>query len=355
LIIGVALVAFITIFASSAQTSVDKAIGNGFKGDFIVLPINQFTLSGVSPKVSQDVAKIDGVETVTAIGIAQANLALPNGDTPNAFMSGIDTSTFEDVFTARMAEGKLTDLTDDGIVVDATIARDRDLEVGDEIKAVSSTGQTKTVTVEALSDEPALLGQWTVSRASIDELSTEPSDYQLGVLTASGADQAEVRTAIEDVLKDYPTMKVQDREEFTSGIVQSISQLLFVIYVLLLVSIIIALIGIANTLSLSIYERTRELGLLRAMGMTRNQLRSSVRWEATIVALMGTVIGIALGIGLSYVMVRALASQGITDFAVPVGGMVAVVIFGAVLGILASVFPARRAAKLNVLEAIATE
>ena len=150
-------------------------------------------------------------------------------------------------------------------------------------------------------------------------------------------------------------MKVQDREEFTSGIVQSISQLLFVIYVLLLVSIIIALIGIANTLSLSIHERTRELGLLRAMGMTRNQLRSSVRWEATIVALMGTVIGIALGIGLSYVMVRALKSQGITEFAVPVGGIVVVVIFGAVLGVMASIFPARRAAKLNVLDAIASE
>ena len=355
LIIGVALVAFITIFASSAQTSVDKAIGNGFKGDFIVLPINQFTLSGVDPKVSTDIASIDGVETVTAIGIAQANLKLPNGDTPNAFMSGIDTATFEDVFTARMAEGKLTDLTDDGIVVDASIAKDRGLEIGDEIEVVSSTGQSKTVKVEALSNEPALLGQWTVSRASIDELSTEPSDYQLGVLTEPNTNQDTVKADIKQVLKDYPTMKVQDREEFTSGIVQSISQLLFVIYVLLLVSIIIALIGIANTLSLSIHERTRELGLLRAMGMTRNQLRSSVRWEATIVALMGTVIGIALGIGLSYVMVRALKSQGITEFAVPVGGMIAVVVFGAVLGIVASIFPARRAAKLNVLDAIATE
>ena len=166
LIIGVALVAFITIFASSAQTSVDKAIGSGFKGDFIVLPINQFTISGVDPKVSDEVAQVPGVETVTAVGIAQANLTLPNGDTPNAFMSGIDTSTFEDVFTARMAEGKLTDLTDDGIVVDASVAKDRDLQIGDELTAVSSTGQQKTFTVEALSNEPALLGQWTVSRTA---------------------------------------------------------------------------------------------------------------------------------------------------------------------------------------------
>ena len=150
-------------------------------------------------------------------------------------------------------------------------------------------------------------------------------------------------------------MKVQDRDEFASGIVQSISTLLNVIYALLAVSIIIALIGIANTLSLSIHERTKELGLLRAVGMTRSQLRSSVRWEATIVALMGTVIGIGLGLALSYAMVKALASQGITEFAVPVSGMITVVIFGAGLGVLASVRPARKAAKLNVLDAIATE
>jgi len=150
-------------------------------------------------------------------------------------------------------------------------------------------------------------------------------------------------------------MKVQDRDEFTSGIVQSISTLLNVIYALLFVSIIIALIGIANTLSLSIHERTRELGLLRAVGMTRSQLRSSVRWEATIVALMGTVIGTLLGVGLCYTMVRALASQGITEFSVSPTSIVIVVVFGAALGVIASIRPARRAAKLNVLDAIASE
>ncbi|MEZ5202928.1 MAG: ABC transporter permease [Acidimicrobiales bacterium] len=355
LIIGVALVAFITIFASSAQRSVNTAIGSGFKGDYIVLPVNQFTLSGVSPQVSRDIADIDGVQTVTAIGIAQVHLTLPIGDTPNAFMAGIDTSTFEDVFTARMAQGKLTDLTDTGIIVDAAVAKDDDLAIGDQLEVVSATNQKATLTVEALSNEPALLGQWTVSRSTIDSLSTEPADYQLGILAKPGTDVEALRQPIKDVLKAYPTMKVQDREQFTQGIVQSISSLLIMIYALLAVSIVIALIGIANTLSLSIHERTRELGLLRAVGMTRSQLRSSVRWEATIVALMGTVIGIALGIGLSYTMVRALKSQGITEFAVPVGGMVTVVVFGWVLGVLASFRPARRAAKLNVLDAIASD
>jgi putative ABC transport system permease protein len=137
--------------------------------------------------------------------------------------------------------------------------------------------------------------------------------------------------------------------------VAQIKTLLNVIYGLLAVSIVIALIGIANTLSLSINERTRELGLLRAMGMSRRQLRSMVRWEAVIVAFMGTGLGVVLGLGLSWVLVKGLASQGIDTFTVPVTGLVVEVIFGAGLGILASFNPARRAAKLNVLDAIATE
>lgn len=355
LIIGVALVSFITVFASSAQKSVSSSIGNGFKGDYIILPVNQFSFAGASPELGPQLAEIDGVKTVTALGIALGQLELPNGEKPNSIISGVDTKTFPEVFTVKMADGELSDLTDDGIIVDAAVAKDQDLKIGDKIKVVAPGDRTKELEIEALGNDPALLGSWTVTRNTVNDLSAEPSDFQLGLVAEPGTDVEALRQPIKDVLKDYPTMKVQDREEFTSGIVQSISTLLNVIYALLAVSIIIALIGIANTLSLSIHERTRELGLLRAVGMTRSQLRSSVRWEATIVALMGTVIGIALGLALSFAMVKALASQGITEFEVPVSGMVTVVIFGAGLGILASVRPARKAAKLNVLDAIASE
>lgn len=355
LIIGVALVAFITIFANSAQQSVNQAIGSGFKGDYIVLPLNQFTFAGVSPKLSDDLRQIDGVQTVTSIGIVPAQLTLPNGDKPNSVIGGIDTATFGDVFRVKLAQGALSDLTDDGIIVDRATAKDAKLKIGDTISVVAVGGKRAKLKVEVLSDDPALLGQWTVSRQRIDELSAEPADYQLGILAKPGTDVAALRAPIKKVLEQYPTMKVQNRDEFTSGIVRSISTLLNVIYALLLVSIIIALIGIANTLSLSIHERTRELGLLRAVGMTRSQMRSSVRWEATIVALMGTVIGTVLGVGLCFTMVKALASQGITEFSVPPSALVTVVVFGAALGVLASIRPARRAAKLNVLDAIASE
>jgi len=355
LIIGVTLVAFITIFATSAQASVSAALGTGFKGDFVVQPVNQFTFTGVPPEVGQEIADLDGVDTVAGVAVIDGQLQLPDGSKPGGFIGAGDTADFTKVFTIDMAEGRLEDLTDTEMVVDQTVAKQEGIEIGDEVTVLAKGGRTATFEVAALSNEPALLLPWTITRAAANELTPELTDYQLGIKLVDGVAVESMRAPIKDVLEPYPTMKLQDRDQFESSIVNQIAILLNVIYALLAVSIVIALIGIANTLSLSIHERTRELGLLRAMGMARAQLRSSVRWEAVIVALMGTVIGIALGIGLSWIMVKALASQGITEFAVPVSGMITVVVFGAGLGVLAAVRPAWRASKLNVLEAIATE
>ncbi len=164
-----------------------------------------------------------------------------------------------------------------------------------------------------------------------------------------------MRPALKNQLTNYPTMTLQDRDQYTSSLISSISALLNVIYGLLAVSILIALIGIANTLSLSIHERTRELGLLRAMGMSRSQLRSSVRWEAVIVALMGTAIGILVGLSLSWVMVKALESQGITEFSVDPVDVGFIVVLAAVFAVVASIWPAYKASRLEVLDAIGTE
>jgi putative ABC transport system permease protein len=257
-----------------------------------------------------------------------------------------------------MADGSLEELTDDTIVVDRAVARDADIAIGDEIAITAPGGRSGTFTVVALSDDPALLGQWTLSRGGVNQLSAQPSDFQIGVKNAPGADFETVRGEIKDVLDAYPTMKVQDEEQFASGIADSINVLLNVIYALLVVSVIIALIGIVNTLSLSIHERTRELGLLRAVGMGRRQIRISVWWEAAIVTIMGTAIGMFLGLSLSYTMVKALVSQGITAYEVPVfeiPGMAIIVAVALVLGVAASVWPSFKASRLNVLDAIATE
>lgn len=355
LTIGVALVAFITIFANSVQRSIETAIDVGFKGDYIILPVNQASFAGASPQLTTDIEAIDGVEEVTPVSFALAQLTLPDGSKPVNPVGGIADS-FTDVFDVKMAEGSLADLDDQSIVVDRLVAKQEGLKIGDTVTVTAQGGQSADFTVSALSDDAAILGQWTVTRDALTAITPQPTDFQIGITVAPGTDPEAVREPIKALLKaDYPTMKVQDREEFTSGIVDQISILLNVIYGLLAVSIIIAIIGIANTLSLSIHERTRELGLLRATGMLRSQLRSSVRWEAVIVALIGTVVGTALGLLLSYTMVKVLVSQGITEFAIPGAGMITVVVFGAVLGVVASLWPAYKTSKLNVLEAISSE
>ena len=144
-----------------------------------------------------------------------------------------------------------------------------------------------------------------------------------------------------------------DRDGFIGDLADQVTQFVTVIYVLLALSVIIALIGIGNTLSLSIHERTRELGLLRAVGMNRAQLRSSIRWEAVLISVLGTLVGLGLGLVLSRAMLEALKSSGLTEFTVPIGSLVMITVLAALMGVLASVRPARRAARLAILDAIA--
>jgi putative ABC transport system permease protein len=157
------------------------------------------------------------------------------------------------------------------------------------------------------------------------------------------------------VLKAYPNAELQDRTEFKEAQAAMINQLLNLIYVLLLLAVVIALIGIMNTLALSIYERTRELGLLRAVGMSRRQLRSTVRWESVIISLLGTLLGLVIGLFFGWAVVEALADQGITEFAPPGRQLLVVLIIGGFAGVLAAIPPARRAAKLDVLRAVTHE
>jgi putative ABC transport system permease protein len=172
---------------------------------------------------------------------------------------------------------------------------------------------------------------------------------------AAGADTDAVLAAVDEAVAGTPSLDVLDRDAFIGDLASQITSFVTIIYALLLLSIIIALIGIANTLSLSINERTRELGLLRAVGMHRGQMRSAVRWEAVLISLLGTLVGLALGLVLSWALITALGSQGLTSFAVPIGSLVGITIGAALLGTMASILPARRAAKLAILDAIATE
>jgi len=170
-----------------------------------------------------------------------------------------------------------------------------------------------------------------------------------------GADSAEFETQAEAILQDYPSAELQTPDEFKASAASQIDQIVQLIYVMLFLAILIALLGIANTLALSIYERRHEIGLLRAVGMTRGQVRSSVRWEAVIIALFGTALGLAIGIIFGAAIVRSLRSAGFTGFAIPYGQLLIVAVIAAAAGVIAAIQPARKAAKLDILASIATQ
>jgi putative ABC transport system permease protein len=199
------------------------------------------------------------------------------------------------------------------------------------------------------------LGSYVVSLPTYEQNFVEQLDILVLVKKAPGTTQAEARAAAKDVAKAFPNVKVEDQAQFRESQAAQINALLGLITALLGLAILIAVIGIVNTLALSIYERTREIGLLRAVGMGRRQVRAMIRWESVIIAVFGALLGTAIGIFFGWAMVRALKSQGISVLSIPGGQLIIYILVAALIGVVAALRPARRAAKLDVLQAISYE
>ena len=196
---------------------------------------------------------------------------------------------------------------------------------------------------------------WITDLATYEANVTDQYDRQVFVMAVDGVDAATSRAAIDEVLTAWPNGELQDQAQFKETITSEINSLLNLIYGLLALAVIIALIGIANTLALSVHERTRELGLLRAVGMTRRQVRTLVRWESVMIAVLGTGLGLVLALAGAWAIVQALADEGITQVVVP-GTRIAVIVGCAIVaGVVAALGPARRAARLDILRAVASE
>ena len=359
LLIGVALIGFITVFAESAKQSVASELDRGVNADVFVQPSGSFFgggFSGFSPEVAQRVSEVDGIDTVTTFSGDGAAVTYPDGDTAESFIGAVDPITYDELTDPRMVEGELTDLTPEGVIVDVRTRDDNDLELGDVIQFRLPEGNTIELTIQGVSDDTIVFGpSWMIHRETYEAEFDEILDFQVFASVDDGANVDAVVADVEAAVDDFPGIEVLDREGFESDLAQQLSAFVNVIYGLLALSIIIAMIGVANTLSLSVHERTRELGLLRAVGMARAQLRSAVRWEAVLISVLGAVVGLGVGLIASYAMVKALEGFGLTEFAVPIPTLIIMTLIAALLGVLASILPARRAARLDILRAIATE
>ncbi|MDQ3147708.1 MAG: FtsX-like permease family protein [Actinomycetota bacterium] len=350
LMIGVALVGFITIVGSSAKASIDKTIEGALVGDFVV-ESGQFGLGGLSPEVATRLNELPEVETAAGLRAVPVEL-----DGQGTFVSAVDPRTIGDLLDLGITAGSYEDLDETAIAVHDDTAVEQGLAIGDTVPVVFTETGAQELTVGAIYDNGELFGfeNYFVGTAVAEANLADQFDLQVYVNTAQGVGAGEARAAIATVTDDYPTAEVQDQTEFREAQAAPIDQFLSLVYVLLSFSVVIALFGIANTLALSVFERTRELGLLRAVGATRSQVRSVVRWESVIIALLGTLLGLVIGAFFGWALVTAVEDEGFNTLRVPFGQLAVITVVAAFAGVIAAVRPARRAAKLDVLQAIAT-
>jgi putative ABC transport system permease protein len=348
LMIGVALVGFITVLASSTKASIDDAVGTAFTGDYVIDSGSMGT-GGFNPQLTAALNDLPEVQVASPIRMTSVRI---DGSALEIF--GADPATIGDVFDFGDVTGALDQLGPTQIAVLADEATDRGLQIGDPVQVEFGETGVQTFTVGATYTEDAFAGTYFVSLDAFEANVADQFDTMVFVATDDGVSADQARGAITAATDDYPQADVQDRDEFAGAQAAQIDQMLNLVYALLALAVLIALIGIANTLALSIFERTRELGLLRAVGMTRGQVRATVRWEAVIVALLGTGLGLAIGLGFGWAVVEALGSEGITVFVVPGTQLAIITVLAALAGIAAALLPARRAARLDVLRAIST-
>jgi len=351
LMVGVSLVALITVIASSSKASVNSIIDSAIRADFVIdSGAVAGGSSGMSPALEQSLASLPQVKATA--GIRAATVQIYGKTTP---IAATDPKAVNQVFDLDVTEGHLSAVTASGIAVSTEAATSHGLRLGSPVQVTYPTTGRKTYTVQAIYGTRELAGDFLLPLAAAEANFPQALDIDIFVKLAPGVSPAAGRQAVQGLLRAYPNATLLDQTQFKAQEAQQINQLLNLVYGLLGLSVIIALIGIANTLVLSIYERTREIGLLRAVGTTRGQVRAMVRSESLVISLLGALQGLVLGILFGCAVVAALHSQGITQLAVPVLTLVVVVALAGLAGVVAAISPGRRAARLDVLQAVTTE
>src|SRR5215471_4681520 len=360
LMIGVGLIAFISIFATSAKASINASIDRTCAGDFVINSGAGSSGGGVAPALAErlntlpQVAAATGERTGSMVILGQPSL-----------IAAVDPRTAGQIFNVSPVQGSISALGADGIAVHKDIATQHHLTLGSPVSVVFRDTGPRTLRVALIygdnqaapSANPGSKTSYFLGTPGYDANFAAPHfDSQVFVKKAPGVSTAAALAAVSNVSARYaPGTTVQDQAAYKAEQTKPINQILALIYTLLALAIVIALLGIGNTLALSIFERTRELGVMRAVGMTRSQLRGTIRWESVIIALQGTLLGLVVGVFFGWALVRAQRSQGITVFSVPWLTLILVIVLAGLAGVVAAILPSRRAAKLNVLRAIVTE
>ncbi|MFO7701115.1 MAG: FtsX-like permease family protein [Acidimicrobiia bacterium] len=349
LMIGVALVVFVAIFGASVKSSVGAALADVFPADLTITSTN-FT-AGVSPAFTDQLRAAPEIGDVTPLGFTQIRV-----DDEVVSATSVEPDSVNRVIALGASDTDLAAMADrNGLLVNREDAEyeqwlGRTFDV--EFPNGASAPATVVGTFEASADG---FGRFLMTRDRyLTGIETEV-DSLVSANVAVGVTLDEARTAVEELAAPFPNLQVQTTSEILATAEAQINGLLTIFSALLALAIIIAVLGITNTLALSIIERTREIGLLRAVGMARRQVRRMVRWEAVLIAVFGAILGMIAGIGLGWAVVTALADEGLGTFSIPFGQLLVYIVIAAVAGVIAAIYPARKAARMNILEAIAYE
>jgi putative ABC transport system permease protein len=346
--IGLALVSMMSILGASATASIDKSIEENFSGDLVVSNVIGVPFSTT---IADRVEQTEGVATVSRLRYAIGRL-----DGEGQGLMGIEPATLGKVAQVPMVEGDLGDLRDGTMLIREEQAVDRGLGVGDSMTFGFPSGKQALEIVGIYADDAAVLGYpYTTTNRTLADADFQVADNYLLIDVAPGADVTRVQQEIEQQTAQLPTVTVKDQQGYAEEQRGPIDQMLVLVYALLGLALVIAVLGIVNTLALSVIERTREVGLLRAIGVSRRQLRRMIRLEAVVIALLGAVLGVVMGVVFGLAVMQPLADEGLDVVVVPGLQLVWYVVGAGLVGVLAAVLPARRAARLDVLQAIATE
>jgi putative ABC transport system permease protein len=349
LMIGLALVTLVAVLAQGIIATFTNAVDDLFTSDYAITAQNNFSPIPIS--AGQAAAKAPGVEAIASVRTAEARVYRST-----EFITAV-TPEIGRVLTLEWKDGSqavLANLGRDGAFVDDGYADDHDLRVGSPISILTPTGERLQLVVKGIFDPPtggSPFGPVTFSSATFDASYEAPENLFTFIQMRGGVTDANTM-ALDDALRNFPNAKAQTRDEFVDSQIGPLKDILNILYVLLALSVVVSLFGIVNTLVLTVFERTRELGMLRAIGMTRRQVRRMVRHESVITALIGGALGIVLGIVLGGLLVARI---DFIEFSLPVGQLVIFAIVAVIVGIIAAIFPARRAARLRVLEALQYE
>ncbi|HEY0119618.1 MAG TPA: FtsX-like permease family protein [Cellulomonas sp.] len=353
LTIGMALVGAAAVLATSTEASVRHVVTSEMHADYVLRTDMPDT---IAPEVVAQVKALPDVASVYGLPWAQASV-VSGGRTTSDALVGVDPAMLGTVLTPQTLTGPVADALSRGeAAVDTQTATDRGWAVGDEVTVKTAAGE-RTLTIGGLFHSVAIDAQFLTSPATLDALvpPDQQTDTTVSVVAAPGANVAGLRTELADIVKPYYVVSVMNSDEFVAGLASQVNQVLGILYALLGLSIVIAVLGIVNTLALSVIERTREIGLLRAVGLGRLQLAGTITTESVLTAVCGTVVGLVTGVGLASALPRIFHDDGLSQLAVPVGSLLGMLALAVLVGVAAAVWPAARAARLPVLDAISQE